>query len=141
MKIILQDIDKYILRFNKGEAILSGIANFMAAQNITACFFNGIGSAASAELGFYNPHLKEYRKKPFVEDLEIISLTGNGAIFDADKKPIIHAHGLFSRIEFTTIAGHVFETVAAATCEISLTKLNGAMARKHNEEFNLKLLD
>ena len=141
MKVILQDNNQYVLRFDKGETVLQGVADFMTAQNIFACTFTGLGTCSNVELGFFNSHLKDYRKKPFLEDLEITSLIGNGSIFASDNKPTVHAHGSFSRTDFTVVAGHVFEIVTLATCEIHLTKLEGKMQRSKKEDFNLSLLD
>jgi len=140
MKIIIQDSKNFILRFDKGETVLQGIAGFMQTQQIKACSFTGIGTISHLELGFYNQHLKEYRKKPFLDDFEILSLTGNGALFSTDSKPILHAHGVFGRIDFTVIGGHVFELVTLATCEIFLTRLDGEMKRGNNTDYNLNLL-
>lgn len=140
MKIILESDNNYVLRFDKNDLVLQGIADFMTAQNIQACAFTGLGTVASAELGFFNAHIKDYRKKPFIEEMEIVSLTGNGAILSIDSKPIVHAHGSFSRNDFTSVAGHIFELVTLATCEIFLTNLTGKMERQNNVDFNLNLL-
>jgi hypothetical protein len=138
MKVILQDDRRHILRFDKDEDVISGIQDFMKAQNIYACAFFGIGAAASVELGYFNTYLKDYRKKPYVEELEIASFSGNGGLTDG--QPAIHAHGVFSRNDFTSLAGHVFKLVVSVTCEIFLIKLDGALERKHNSDFNLNLL-
>jgi predicted DNA-binding protein with PD1-like motif len=140
MKIIIQDNRRFILRFDENEPVLQGLADFLAAQKIEACAFNGLGTVVSVELGFYNSHLKEFRKKPFIEDFEVVSLTGNGALLAADGKPIVHAHGVFSRIDFSLIGGHIFELLAGATCEIFITKIEGGMKRDMNSDFNLNLL-
>ncbi len=78
MKISLKDNEKFVLRFDKGEEVIAGIASFMKEHGVYACSFSAIGSAAEVELGYYNSFLKEYRHKPFVENLEVISLNGNG---------------------------------------------------------------
>lgn len=140
MKVIVQDSQRYILRFDKGEQVLLGIADFMASQQIKSCSFSGIGTISHLEMGFYNAHLKEYRKKPFLDDMEILSLTGNGAVMSADGKPVVHAHGIFGKIDFTVVGGHVFEMVTLATCEIFLIKLEGEMKRENNADLNLNLL-
>jgi uncharacterized protein len=140
MKVIIQDNQRYILRFDKGEQVLKGLADFMEAQKIKSCTFTGIGTISHLEMGFYNSHLKEYRKKPFLDDMEIVSLIGNGGILASDGKPVIHAHGIFGKIDFSVIGGHVFEIVSLATCEIFLTKLEGEMKREHNADLNLNLL-
>jgi len=138
MKISLQDNRRFVLRFDKGEEVVGGLAGFLKEQNFTAAAFFGIGTASEIELGYFNPHLKSYRKKPFFEDVEILSLQGNGGVLSG--QPAIHAHGSFGRTDFTTFGGHVFKLVALATCEIFLIHLDGALERKNNPDFNLDLL-
>lgn len=139
MKVILQDGPRYIIRFDAGEEVVSGLVKFAEENNITGAVFSGIGACSRIDLGFFNTTVKDYRKKPFYENREIISLNGNIAM--AGGKPVVHAHGLFSDNEFNVIAGHVFEIVVSVTCEISLTKLEGQAGRILNSEFNLKLLE
>ncbi len=138
MKTSLQNNGQFVLRFDKGEEVVDALKKFMNAENIQACAFSGVGSAYEIELGFFNEHLKTYRRKPFYEELEIISLIGNGAI--SGEEPAIHLHGSFGRNDFSVIGGHVFKLVTLATCEIFLTKLDGKLERKQNEDFNLNLL-
>ncbi len=138
MKLILQDNRRFVLRFDKGEDVIVGTTQFLKEQNITACTISGIGSCASIELGYYNEHLKDYRKKPFFEELEILSLIGNGGVKDG--QPIVHVHGVFSRTDFSVVGGHVFKADVSATAEISIIKLDGEIKRELNPEFNLNLL-
>ena len=138
MKIIIQDNRRYLLRFDKGEELIESLATFATQQGILAASFSAIGTALEVELGFYNSHLKEYRRKPFVEDLEVDAIVGD--ISALDGKPFAHAHGTFNRTDFTTIGGHIFRLVVNATCEVNLIKLEGTAARAKNDEFNLNLL-
>ncbi|MEK7161610.1 MAG: PPC domain-containing DNA-binding protein [Patescibacteria group bacterium] len=138
MKLVLQDNRRYILRFDAGEDIIAGTTQLLKDQKISACSISGIGSCASIELGYFNTHLKDYRKKPFFEELEILSLIGNGALKDG--VPFIHAHGVFSRTDFTVLGGHVFKAVVSATAEIFVLKLEGEMKRELNVDVNLNLL-
>lgn len=138
MKAILQENDKFILRFDKGEEVLEGLKNFMNQENISACSFYGIGACSEVDLGYFNEHLKGYHKKPYCENLEIVSFIGNGSI--SGGQPAIHAHGAFARHDFSTLAGHVFKLVVSVTCELLVVKFNGALARQANPDFNLNLL-
>lgn len=139
MKAALKDNRRYVLRFDKGEEVFAKLTEFLTAEKITACAFTAIGAFSEIELGYFNPSLKDYRKKPFYEELEMVSLIGNGGL--ADNKPFLHAHGMFSRTDFTTIGGHVFKLVVSATCEMFLIKLEGQLSRKLDPETNLKLLE
>jgi uncharacterized protein len=138
MQIILQDNNTWVLRFDLGEEAIGGLADFMQKQGIAACSFYGVGSASEVELGYFNQHLKDYRKKPFYDELEIVSFMGNGSLFE--NKAAIHAHGIFGRNDFSLIGGHVFKLITLVTCEIVLTKLQGTLEREKNEKFNLNLL-
>jgi predicted DNA-binding protein with PD1-like motif len=138
MKTIIQDNNNFVLRFDKDEEVFEGLVKFMKEQQVAACAFNGIGASSSVELGYFNPFIKEYRKKPYVEELEIIAFSGNGSFSGADHS--IHAHGMFGRTDFSVFGGHVFKLVVSVTCEIFLTKLSGQMKREMNSDFNLNLL-
>lgn len=139
MKVVLQDSPRYVLRFDKGEEVFQELIGFAEKNQITAAVFWGIGTVSEADLGFYNPFLKQYRSKPVVENFEIISLTGNLATLNG--KPTVHAHGSFGRTDFSVIGGHVFKLVTLATCEIFLIKLTGEIRRKNHPDFQLNLMD
>ena len=117
---------------------MENLAKFMAEQNLKTCAFSGIGTCDSVELAFYNIHLKDYRKKPFLEEMEILLLNGNGSIKDG--QPFIHAHGVFARNDFSVMGGHVFKLTVSATLEIFLNKLEGEMKRDLNADLNLNIL-
>jgi predicted DNA-binding protein with PD1-like motif len=139
MKVIIKDNRRYIFRFDKGEEVFVKLLEFAAQENISAASFNAIGACSEIELGYFNVNLKDYRKKPFYEELEMISLIGNLSV--AEGKLVAHSHGMFGRTDFTTIGGHVFKAVVSVTCEMFLIKLDGQMNRKLDEATNLKLLD
>ena len=139
MKIIVQDNASFILRFDSGEDIISGLQNFMKEQSISVCTFSGVGACSSVELGFFNTHIKDYRKKPYIDEMEILSLNGNGSLKEGES--FIHCHGMFGRNDFTVLGGHIFKLVVSVTAEIFLTKLNGMAKRELNSEFNLNLLN
>lgn len=138
MKIVLQDNRRFVLRFDKGEEFFSVLTEFLKQNQISAASFTGIGTVSEVELGYYNAYLKQYRKKPVLENLEIVSLIGNTAMVESN--PVIHCHGSFSRTDFSVVGGHVFKLTVLATCEIFLIKLDGEMKREDNAEFGLKLL-
>lgn len=139
MKTILQDNRRYILRFDKNEEVCFSLKDFLNKNNIRASVFNAIGACGMVELSYFDLKTKKYQNKIFEEDLEIISLTGNGAVFNGEA--VIHSHAVLSRPDFSTIGGHVFKLIVSATCEVFLIKLDGQMDRKLNKEMNLNLLE
>lgn len=138
MKVILKDGRRHVLRFDKGEEVISGLLNFATENNIKAAYFSGIGACDTFELGFYNDYLKEYRHKPFLKSCEIISLTGNIATLNG--APAVHAHGVFGDSDFVTVGGHVFKINVSVTCEVFLINMDGELKRENNQAFNLNFL-
>jgi hypothetical protein len=138
MKLVLKDNRRHILRFDKGEEFFAALTDFLKTNQITAAAFTAIGTCSEIELGYFNSFLKGYRKKLYIENLEIVSLIGNCSMFEG--KPVIHAHGSFGKTDFNVVGGHVFKMVVLATCEVFLIKLDGILERKNNPEFNLGLL-
>ena len=138
MKIVLKDKRRYLIRFDKGENVVSGLADVVTQEKLTACVFFGGGSVSEIELGYFNKNLKDYRKKPYYDDMELISFSGNGAFFEG--KPVIHCYGQFGHTDFTTLGGRVFKMVVSSSVEIFLIALDGQATRQTNPDFNLDLL-
>lgn len=138
MKIILQDNRRHILRFDKDEEILVGLSKYVNKLNLAAAYFSAIGTVSTVELGYFNVFLKEYRHKPYLDNMEIISLTGNIAL--SDGQPIVHAHGSFSNNEFSVVGGHVFKAVTLVTCEVFLIVMDKPLSRVNDPEWDLNLL-
>lgn len=138
MKTILKEKNKYVLRFDRGEEVVSLLKRFCEEENILSASFTGIGAVSQVKLGWYDVENKEYERKEFQEKLEIISLVGNTAKMKGEV--IVHVHGSFGTKEFKSIAGHVDEMTVSATCEIVLKKFEGQIEREYNEEIGLNLM-
>ena len=138
MTLIFKDATTEVLRFDKDEEVVAGLLKYVENCGIKSATLTGIGACNEVELGYFNPTLKEFRHKNFIDNREILSLTGNLATFEG--KPHLHIHGSFSDNEFIATGGHVFKLVVSITCEIVLIKLSGELKRVHSEDFNLNLL-
>lgn len=138
MKVSTQDGRRIFLRFDKGEELLSGLLEFAKENNIQGAYFSVIGTAHTIEMGFFNDHLKEYRHKNFLDNYEILSLTGN--IAQNKGEPFVHAHGCFSNNDFSVVGGHCFKVEVLATAEVFIVVLDKPLTREHNADINLDLL-
>jgi uncharacterized protein len=138
MKVILQDSTTHVLRFDNGDDVIAALATYCTENSITAGHFSAIGSAGEAVLAYYNLPNKQFEDHTIQEEVEIVSLTGNVATMDG--KTIIHAHGVLSRQDLSTIAGHFKKLTISATAEVVLTKLNATFTRHHDEQTGLNLL-
>ncbi len=138
MKVITKADKNFILKLETGESFMTVVPEFLEAQKIGAAVFSAVGAVSTVELGYFNPHLKDYRKKLYTDEMEIVSLTGNVAMLD--QKPSIHMHGSFGHTDFSLIGGHIFKLVVGATCEVFLQVLDGEMQRALDPSTNLNLL-
>jgi len=139
MKIILHEADKYVLRFNRGEEVLSALAGFCLAEGIEAASFQAIGACGEATVSFYNLREKKYEDSHLKENLEIINLTGNVSLLDS--KPMVHAHVSLGDGNLQVKGGHAKKLVVSATCEMALQKIRGWIERRPDEETGLNLMN
>lgn len=139
MKVILREKNKYLIRFDKGEELITGLIDFCRAKKIKAGFFIGLGAASQVSLSYYHLDKKEYQEKKINEDLEIVSLTGNLA--EMDKKIIIHAHGIFADVQMKTYGGHLNQLIVSGTGEVLLEVFEGKIERQYSQEIGLNLME
>lgn len=139
MKLILKEGDHYIIRFDPGEEVISGLEELCRKEDIRAGFFSALGSSGEAVISYFNLRTKEYEDHDVKKRLEITSLIGNIAMMGDE--PVVHAHGNFTNENLESIGGHVKSLAVSATCEVALTKLKGPVARAHDAESGLNLLN
>ncbi len=138
MELIKQNNNFYVLRLDSGEELREEAEKFSKEQGISAAWVNALGSSKELELAYYNLEKKEYETKKFLEDFEIVTITGNIALKEGN--PFIHIHGTFSNSSMEVVGGHINRCVISATCEISIWKAGGSMGRKYDEFTGLHLL-
>lgn len=138
MITILNEKNQYLLRFDRGEEVVSALRQFCHHERIDGGFFHGLGACSHLKLAYYNLETKKYQEKEFNQDLEIANVTGNVAVMANDL--IIHMHGTFSDESMKAVAGHVVAMKAGGTCEIMLTRFEQEINRKLDPETGLKLL-
>lgn len=130
----------WLVRLEKGEAVVAGLTELVKSQKIDGAWLSGIGACLSAELGSYNLETKQYNWQKFNEPLEILSLQGNLS-WQADE-PVLHIHGSFSNRQMQAFGGHVKELEVAGTCEILIHRwYDSGLKRKIDNSTGLNLLD
>ena len=95
MQTILRDERVRILRFDRGEELITSLQSFCEKEEITAGTLSAIGAAEHLVLSWYDVSEKKYTDQERSEQLEIASLSGNISSFKG--KPIVHVHGSRSR--------------------------------------------
>ena len=129
----------YFLRLEKGEEVVSSIAQFTANEKISSGAFFGLGAINNFDLGYYDLEKRKYEKAHFVEDMEVGNITGN--IASLDGKPFVHTHVTVSGKDLKAFTGHLFSADVALTLEIFVFASSAKVERKMNPEIGLNLLE
>ncbi len=128
-----------IARLAIGEEILASLKDLARAEEIPWAWIQGIGAIDDLTLALYDPAERRYRESVFRENLEVVSMSGNIAWLGDD--PVVHAHGVFSRVDCTTVGGHIVRGCVSVTLEATLAIGEGRLERRPDDRVGLNLLD
>ena len=137
--------NKYFVRFDKGEEIVSTLKNFCQAEKITLAEVKALGAINDFEVGLFDTAAKKYHKNHFQFPAEITSLWGtvttqNGEIY-------LHIHMNAGDIEGKVFGGHLNSATVSATCEMIVEDFSGrnsngfVVERKFSDEIGLNLFE
>lgn len=129
--------DKYIVRLDKGEEIVSTLKKFCEKENVKLGWIKGIGAVDEAKIGIFKVDEKKYYTKVLKGDYEITSLLGN--ISTMDGETYLHLHINLSDDEYKTYGGHLDSARISATGELIIGTIEGEVNRQHNEEIGINL--
>lgn len=127
----------YAVRIDKGEEILASLKEFAVKENIAFARVSAIGAVGSFTAGVFDTKTKQYRANEFKGNFEIVSLSGtvdrmNGAYY-------AHLHMSAGNEKGEVFGGHLNRAVVSATCEMTLTLIDGEIDRCFDEEVGLNL--
>lgn len=139
MKVIHSEDGAHTLNFQKGDEVMSGITDFCKKEDIQAAHISGLGAASKLTIAYYNIETKEYEKKEFVENVEILNLNGNVGVKEGGEL-VVHIHGTFGRRDFTVFGGHIFDMTISGAGEVHLVSFSGDINRAYDDETGLTLM-
>lgn len=128
----------YFLRLDVGEEVLTSLTKFLVENNLTGASISGIGAVKHTEIGYFDLPRREYLKKIFDEEMELISFNANFAW--SQETPIIHAHATISGPDYLAYSGHLFRAQIAITGEFFVWGNNLHLARREDNRTGLKLI-
>jgi predicted DNA-binding protein with PD1-like motif len=128
----------FALIFETGDEAMAGLVKFARAKALHACRFTAIGAFRDVTLGYFDWEVKEYRKIPVREQVEVLSLIGDVA--DKDGEPTVHAHVVVGRSDGSTRGGHLIEGHVRPTLEVLLTESPGHLHKEMDKESGLALI-
>lgn len=129
----------FAIVFDTGDEVLTGLLNFAREQNLTAAHFTAVGACERVTIAFFDLKKKKYDENPINEQVEVMSLIGNIALYE--NEPKIHAHIIIGKADGTAHGGHLIEAIVRPTLELFLIASPTALIRKMNESFKIPLID
>jgi hypothetical protein len=129
----------FLLVFETGDEVVSGLTTFAEEQSITAAYFSAIGAFQNATIAFFDLATKEYEKTKVDEQVEVMSLIGNIAMFEEKAK--LHAHVVVGKRDLTAHGGHLVSGSVRPTLELWITAFDATVVRTLDVATNLPLID
>lgn len=133
------DAKEYAVIFAKGDEAFSGLMEFAERYHIASGHFTAIGALSRVTLGWFDLQKKMYRKIPVDEQVEVLSMIGDFALYQG--KPALHTHMTVGHRDGRTSGGHVIEAVVNPTLEVFVTVEPVPLQKKHDPESGLTLID
>lgn len=129
---------EYVICIKKGEELVAQTLAFCEERKIHGAWLQGIGGCDRVEIGFYDINRKEYEKKIYEEELELVSLKGN--IATSQDGRILHAHVSLGRRDFSMIGGHLFSMRISVVGEVFIRSFPVPLRRAYDPSFGVRVL-
>ncbi|MCW6169039.1 MAG: DUF296 domain-containing protein [Thermoplasmatales archaeon] len=130
------DRRELFLKIEKNESVqneILGALNLYEIMSGEVTF--AIGMIRNLEVGYFDG--KEYLKKMYPENLEIVSFHGS----IAENEPRLHIHCAGANKDHSVVGGHFFSGVADPLLEVKITKFDGIkLGREKNPASGLSEL-
>ena len=129
----------WVLVFAPGDEPVSVLTGFAREHSIRAARISGIGGFAEVTLGYFNLQTKQYERIPIREQVEVMSLSGNVALFEG--KPKLHVHVVIGKRDGSAHGGHLLEARVQPTLEVMIVESPATMQRTIDPATGLPLLE
>jgi len=133
------DATAYLLVFHTGQEVMKGLLAFAKKYDLAAGHVTGIGALRGAVIGYFDPEKNAYLRHEEDGQAELLSLTGNLALYD--NEPFFHIHVAMGLRDGSARGGHLFEATVRPTVELVLTTSSRPVRREIDHETGLPLLD
>ena len=126
-----------VVRIDRGEEILDKIRELAIAENIKLASVTALGATNDFTVGVFNTDEKKYYANEFKGAFEIVSLTGT--INTMDGQFYTHIHMSAGNDKGEVFGGHLNRAVISATCEMTVTVIDGEVDRYRDDDVGLNL--
>lgn len=126
-----------VVRIDRGEEILDKIRELAIAESIKLASVTALGATNDFTVGVFNTDEKKYYANEFKGAFEIVSLTGT--INTMDGQFYTHIHMSAGNDKGEVFGGHLNRAVVSATCEMTVTVIDGEVDRYRDDDVGLNL--
>ncbi len=131
--------DLYIIRFEDGDVFPDQLLSFLEARSIRGGSLTGLGAFSRSVIAFFDTAAREYQDIELDEQLEVLALVGNVAVYE--DAPLVHAHVMLGRRDGTALGGHLRRATVRPTLEVFLHVIRGPLRRAVDRVYGLPALD
>jgi predicted DNA-binding protein with PD1-like motif len=128
----------WVVVFDPGDDPVSLLADFAAEYKIGSAHISGIGGFSDVTLAFFDLKEKQYKPIPIREQVEVMSLLGNIALYEGKSR--MHLHCIVGKRDGSTMGGHLLEAHVRPTLEVFVTAYAEPMFRTLDPGTNLPFL-
>jgi predicted DNA-binding protein with PD1-like motif len=128
----------YAVVLATGDETIGALQQFVRERKIDTAALTAIGAFERAVVGYFDWQLKDYRRIPVEEQVEVLSLIGDVA--EAKGEPALHIHAVLGRSDGSVVGGHLLEGHVRPTLEVILTEPPAHLRKKKDPETGLALI-
>ncbi len=121
-----------------GDEAMACLSAFATEQRLSASQFTALGAFRNCVLGYFDWQMKDYRRIPIEEQVEVLALLGDIALDDG--APKLHAHVVVGKADGTAHGGHLLEARVRPTLEVIITESPAHLQRRSDPETGLALI-
>ncbi len=129
----------FALIFETGDNPVKIIGEFAKELNLTGASFTAIGAFKDVTLGYFDLDKKDYIKNKINEQVEVLSMIGNIALYKEVHK--VHSHVVVGKRDGTAHGGHLLAAFVRPTLEVIVVETPNYLRRLYNDEYKLPLIN
>lgn len=129
----------YAVVLETGDEAMDCLQRFVTAERIGAAQITGIGALSDLVLMYFDWEIKNYKKIPVPQQVEVASLIGDVAE-GVDGKPSLHVHLVVGKSDGTAMAGHLAQAHVRPTLELVVTESPAHLRKVKDQESGLPLI-
>ncbi|WP_454854225.1 PPC domain-containing DNA-binding protein [Rhizobium binxianense] len=130
----------FIVVLDEGDEAFASITAFAERNDIAAASLTAIGAFSEATIAFFEFETKSYRKIPVPEQSEVLSMIGDIAVDEEDKKSL-HLHAVLGLSDGSTRGGHFMEGHVRPTLEVVVRETPAHLRRRKKPDLGIALID